>query len=1194
MATQEELESMRTQLAQLQDQNDALQASMENIQQKQLEEKEDSNQGEMDDPEPQPLSAEIWDAPVPENFKPPHLSVFDGKSDPMEHITTFNTRMAVVGAPDSLKCKLLTGTFSDAALRWYMNLPRFSILSYQDMTRKLTQQFSASRHRKVSATSLFNVRQGHNESLRDYLARFNDTTIKVTNPNQEVFVGAFQNGLRAGQFNESLAQKPADSMEEIMARAECYIKGEESNAEKKARDARERAPNNSERRPYQPPGGRDRAPYRGADKRPFNPYYRKPNLENFTPLNTKPERIMKEIYETKLIPEPPPTQRTTMGEDRDKWCKYHKLRGHDIDSCIHLRREIEKLIQSGKLRGYTRDKRDERPKASKKEEVAEEKRHTLNTISGGFAGGGESSSSRKKYVRQVMLCQEYEEHDQQRGPDISFSARDYQDVVPHDDDPMVITLQIFNWDVKRVLIDPGSSADILYYDTFDRMGLDPEQLQPFKGTLAGFTGEQVHVRGYITLKTTFGSGSHAKTIRVRYLVINSPSSYNIIIGRPSFNLLGAFLSAKFLVMKYPLNDGKVGTIRGDQKIARECYHNSLRLQKAKKKPNNEITHEVNMIDLDPREDFQQERLVPTEDLKEISIGPETHHTTKIGTSLSPGEETTLINLLRKNLELFAWSPSEMPGMDPDVACHHLSIKPGVKPVVQRKRKMGEERRKAVDHLIDSASGYKTLSFMDAYSRYNQIRMDPLDAPKTAFMTNTKNYHYEVMSFGLKNAGTTFQRSMDATFSQQIGRNLEVYIDDLVAKTKEGRSHADDLEEILSQVRKYRIRLNPAKCSFGVQAGKFLGFLLTRRGIEANPEKCQAIISMRSPSCIKEVQQLTGRLAALSRFLSCAGDKAFSFFASIKKKEKFEWTPECEETFLQIKSFLSSPHVLQRPSSGAVLFLYLAVSENAMSTVLVEESETGEQPIYFVSRVLKGAELRYQKIERLALAVVTTARKLRPYFQSHKIVVKSDYPIKQVLGKPDLAGRMVAWSIELSEYDVQFVPRGSIKSQVLADFVVELSSPAQEKAPFVWLLSVDGSSNLRGSGAGVVLEGPDNILIEQSLRFEFKASNNQAEYEALIAGMTLAQEMGAENLRAKSDSQLITSQISGEYQTKDAQLSRYLAKVQHLAKRFILRSNLRATRRKLQGRLIGKARQHQATREQQDRYPGGGHCSQHED
>jgi hypothetical protein len=123
-------------------------------------------------------------------------------------------------------------------------------------------------------------------------------------------------------------------------------------------------------------------------------------------------------------------------------------------------------------------------------------------------------------------------------------------------------------------------------------------------------------------------------------------------------------------MKYPLDTGKVGTIRGDQKLARECYHNSLRLQKTKKKSSNETVHEVNMIDLDPREDFQQERLEPFEDLKDIFIGPEAHHTTKIGTSLSLEEEAALVDLLRRNLDLFAWHPSEMPGMDPDIACHH--------------------------------------------------------------------------------------------------------------------------------------------------------------------------------------------------------------------------------------------------------------------------------------------------------------------------------------------------------------------------------------------------------------------------------------------------------------------------------------------------------------------------------------------
>jgi len=162
-----------------------------------------------------------------------------------------------------------------------------------------------------------------------------------------------------------------------------------------------------------------------------------------------------------------------------------------------------------------------------------------------------------------------------------------------------------------------------------------------------------------------------------------------------------------------------------------------------------------------------------------------------------------------------------------------------------------------------------------------------------------------------------------------------------------------------------MRLNLAKCTFGVQAGKFLGFLLTRRGIETNPDKFQAIINMRSPSSIKEVQIVTGRLAALSRFLSCVGNKAFSFFASIKK-ENFEWTPECEDPFSKIKSFLSRPPILHHPTTSAIMFLYPSISDNTMSSILVQDSDSGEKPIYFINKVFLGAELRHQKIECLAL------------------------------------------------------------------------------------------------------------------------------------------------------------------------------------------------------------------------------------
>jgi hypothetical protein len=320
--------------------------------------------------------------------------------------------------------------------------------------------------------------------------------------------------------------------------------------------------------------------------------------------------------------------------------------------------------------------------------------------------------------------------------------------------------------------------------------------------------------------------------------------------------------------------------------------------------------------------------------------------------------------------------------------------------------------------------------------------------------------------------------------------------------------------------------------------KFFGVHADKQRYEANPEKCQAIIDMRSPTTVKEVQLLTGRITALSRFLSCAGERSFHFFSTLKKGEKFTWIEQCEEAFQRLKEFLATPPILTRPQPKIPLLLYLAVSENAMSSALVQEVEGEEKPVYFVSKILKGAETRYQKIEKLTLAVVSTARRLRHYFQGHQVIIKTDYPIKQVLRKSDLAGRMVAWSIELSEYDIVFSPRGSIKSQVLADFVLELTTPSQEASLEPWILSVDGASNLRGSGAGVVMEGPDEVMIEQSLRFAFKESNNQAEYEALIAGMKLAKEMEVTDLRAKSDSQLVTNQVSGEYQTKDPQLMKY--------------------------------------------------------
>ncbi|XP_016173638.1 uncharacterized protein LOC107616157 [Arachis ipaensis] len=392
--------------------------------------------------------------------------------------------------------------------------------------------------------------------------------------------------------------------------------------------------------------------------------------------------------------------------------------------------------------------------------------------------------------------------------------------------------------------------------------------------------------------------------------------------------------------------------------------------------------------------------------------------------------------------------------------------------------------------------------------------------------------------------------MNKVFEQQIGRNVEVYVDDMVVKTKVGHPHIEDLDEIFTQVRKYNMRLNPEKCAFGVQGGKFLGFILTSRGIEANPEKCQAILDMHSPKTIKEVQRLTGRLAALSRFLPCLAAKSFNFFQCLKKTTRhFSWNEECEEAFMGLKQFLSKPPVLQKPKLGEPLYLYLSVTDVTISSVIITENNKDQQPVYFVSKSLQNAELRYPILEKLVLALIFSARRLRPYFQSHTIIVRTAHPLRQILSKPELAGRLIKWSIELSEFDIHYQPRGSVKSQCLADFVAELSCPNSDDKGHPWTLFVDGASNPQGSGAGILLESSDGIVIEHSLRFSFKASNNQAEYEALIAGLRLAIDLHVNILKVYCDSLLVVQQVNHSFQTKDQILLKYLDIVRKLLNDF---------------------------------------------
>ena len=215
------------------------------------------------------------------------------------------------------------------------------------------------------------------------------------------------------------------------------------------------------------------------------------------------------------------------------------------------------------------------------------------------------------------------------------------------------------------------------------------------------------------------------------------------------------------------------------------------------------------------------------------------------------------------------------------------------------------------------------------------------------------------------------------FSKQIERNMEVYVDDMLVKSKDKPDHLDDLKETFSTLKQYQMKLNPSKCVFGVASGKFLRFMVSQRGIEANPEKVRAILDMASPKTIKEVQKLTRRITTLNRFISKIMDKCLPFFKTLK--QAISWTNKCEEAFQELKRYLSNLPLLSPSKEGEYLYLYLVVSATTVSAALIREEDRKQLLFYYVRQTFQGAEAKYPRIEKIAFALIVASCKLRPYF-----------------------------------------------------------------------------------------------------------------------------------------------------------------------------------------------------------------------
>ncbi|XP_050222654.1 uncharacterized protein LOC126672742 [Mercurialis annua] len=437
-------------------------------------------------------------------------------------------------------------------------------------------------------------------------------------------------------------------------------------------------------------------------------------------------------------------------------------------------------------------------------------------------------------------------------------------------------------------------------------------------------------------------------------------------------------------MKIPV-ENEVITIRGNQTLSRQCYMATM-------------GSTVETMNIDTPELLLREKKAqkPRENLETIELTEGSEMCVKLGVDWPNEHREAIIARIKQYVEEFTNKPEDIGGVDPKIISHKLNVDAKCKPVKQKKRTFSLEKQIAIRDEVE-----KLL-------KAGFIRK--VDYPE--WLANV----------------------------DQLGKNVEVYVDDIVVKSKGIEDHAGDLAETFEKLKGFNLKLNPEKCVFAVWSGKFLGHLISEKGIEANPEKIEAVMNMKAPSSVKEVQKLNGRVTALG----------------------------------------STPPVLGRPEPGEILYLYLSVNDETAAAVLVKEDKVA-------------------------------AEKLRRYFEAHIIVVRTNQPLRKALQRPEMSGRLVSWSVQLGGYDIRYEPRPALEAQVLADFIAETTASDQPEEPdeqlLRWVLEVDGASNLEGSGAGVVLKGPHGVTLRSSVKFDFPASNNVAEYEALLIGLRMIQKLG---------------------------------------------------------------------------------------
>ncbi|XP_073033744.1 uncharacterized protein [Primulina eburnea] len=495
-------------------------------------------------------------------------------------------------------------------------------------------------------------------------------------------------------------------------------------------------------------------------------------------------------------------------------------------------------------RGGDMNTREERIKPAERKDPSPS-RGIIKMISGGSTDG-DSNRDRKARSRRECLEVDGRWRDE---PVISFGPEDLLGVsLPHND-ALVIQARVANYDVLRVFVDNGSSVNVIFKEALVQMDLHEYQLETVETALFGFAGYAVYPEGEIALPLTLGTGDLRKTVMTTFTVVDAPSSYNVILGRPAMNEMKAVASTYHQKIKFQVR-GQVGEVKGDQPSSRRCYGETVWVdQKKARREGKEKKHQG-----ETRE--REVHFVAEEEQEVVEIEPGKN--VRVARDICAATRVNLLQCLKTNVDVFAWSQQELSGISPRMAEHKLNILPGSRPVKKKKRHFGPKKDKVIekqveellkaghirevnfpswlsnvvlvpkstgkwrmcvdfrdlnkacpkdcyplpriDQLVDSTSGCELLSFLDAYQGYHQIPLALEDQDKASFITSGGTFCYVVMPFGLKKAGATYQRLMNLVFQKQIGRNIEVYVDDILIKTREVAHFIDDLAETFATLK----------------------------------------------------------------------------------------------------------------------------------------------------------------------------------------------------------------------------------------------------------------------------------------------------------------------------------------------------------------------------------------------------------